>query len=466
MSQRDARLIGGIYRIGQILMSAGMLTTYTAYNRMTNDVVGLHVITFPPTLQMETVQQLLQPLEPRQSLQSPHVLRIHNWGVDSNRAYIATDPPRGLTLQHVMDTENIDLVRALDLTKQMAMGIRALHEKGIAGLDLRPQLITVDVVEVTDRVQIDDIGLRPLLHALGSINSQNANDIGYLDPRYVPPEYIQGGHAGPWSDVYQLGLLLFAFVTGRLPFVGRNSAETGILQSTSPIPRMTQFTHDAPSSIQEVIDCALSKEPGQRFASASALLIALEAIKLPKNQTTAEHPTTAQRTQYGLSGTNLTREMESVADDVTLRATLIEGHAPTGSAVSPAQNMSSDTNVYAYLYHEPKNSDATQRIAITQKNLVVGRSDPKRGYTPDIDLSTLDPKMTVSRQHARIRFAETFFYIEDLKSRNKTRLGELPLTPLKAELLQHGDIIHFGSVRMRFEISGMGKPPVFKENRP
>jgi pSer/pThr/pTyr-binding forkhead associated (FHA) protein len=82
---------------------------------------------------------------------------------------------------------------------------------------------------------------------------------------------------------------------------------------------------------------------------------------------------------------------------------------------------------------------------------------------PDIDLTKIDPKMTVSRQHARIRFEENFFYIEDLKSHNRTRLGELALTPLKAELLQHGDPLQFGSVRMTFEIPGISKPPIYKK---
>src|SRR5262249_28181590 len=146
MSQRDTRLIGGIYRIGQAIRSGGMLSIYTAYNRISNDVVGLYVITFSTTLHIEAVQPLLQSLEPRRSLQSPHILRIYNWGVDGNRAYIATDPPRGVTLQHVLDNENIDIPRAIDLVKQMSTGVKLLHEKGIAGLDLRPQLITVDSV--------------------------------------------------------------------------------------------------------------------------------------------------------------------------------------------------------------------------------------------------------------------------------------------------------------------------------
>jgi len=63
--------------------------------------------------------------------------------------------------------------------------------------------------------------------------------------------------------------------------------------------------------------------------------------------------------------------------------------------------------------------------------------------------------MTVSRQHAQIRYEGTFFYIEDLKSRNKTRLSELALTPLKPELLQHGDCVQFGAVHLVFKVPGM-----------
>ena len=73
--------------------------------------------------------------------------------------------------------------------------------------------------------------------------------------------------------------------------------------------------------------------------------------------------------------------------------------------------------------------------------------------------------MSVSRQHVRIRYEETFFYIEDLKSRNKTRLGDVTLVPLKPELLRHGDVVQFGSVRLVFKVPGMPDKPVFKENK-
>src|SRR5436305_4376052 len=130
MAQRDARLIGGIYRTGQVITTGGMLTTYTAYNHNTNDVVGLYVITLQTQEQMGTAHTLLQTLTKRQSLYSPHVIRVHDWGIDGNRAYIATDPPRGLTLQHVMDNENIDLKRSIDLIRQLLIGVKTLHKQG------------------------------------------------------------------------------------------------------------------------------------------------------------------------------------------------------------------------------------------------------------------------------------------------------------------------------------------------
>src|SRR5205085_7005155 len=144
------RLIGGIYRMGQILTSGPMLSMYTAYNRNTTNVVGLLVFELPPMFDYQMVSGLLQTLERRRQVQSPHVMRVHDWGIDGSRAYIATDPPRGITLRHVLDNEDIDLQRAFDLARQMMLGLSALQAQSIVGVDLRPQLITVDSVGMSD----------------------------------------------------------------------------------------------------------------------------------------------------------------------------------------------------------------------------------------------------------------------------------------------------------------------------
>lgn len=437
-ARKNPRLIGGVYQVGQAITSGPILTTYTAYNRNTSDVVGLLVFELPPTFEAEAALRLLEPLERRRLVQSPHVMHVYDWGIDGSRAYIATDPPRGISLRQVLDSETIDLPRAVEMAKQMARGLMALQAQDIENTDMRPQLITVDVVGDTDRLQLDDVGLRLLLKQVGYIYNQQNDEIGFFDPRYVPPEFIQGGQIGPWSDVYQIGLLLFELITGRVPFVGRTSAETSTLQCTGPIPRMKQFREDTPQVLQDLVDRALAKEPVQRFLDVETLFWALETLPiLPKSIDSSLTPTVGVLPVVN-SGVN-TGEMSS---DLKDEDTILE---------KPLD--SSEAKVYAYLYFGEEGREA-QRFAIKDKYVIVGRVDPKRGLRPEVDLTSIDPGMTVSRQHARIRFEKTFFSIEDLKSRNKTRLGELTLTPLKTELLQHGDVLQFGSVRVVFKVPG------------
>lgn len=449
MPQRDARSIGGLYRTGQVVSRGNMLTAYTAYDSNTNDVVGLYVIEAPTNEQLAVFPSISQSLAKRQSIQSTHIIKLHNWGIEGRRIYIATDPPRGVTLQHILNTEYIDIPRAIDICKQLATTLMVFHTGGIAGLDLRPLLITVDIIGITDRVQIDDIGLRSLLRSLNYVSNQRQDDIGYLDPRYAPPEYIQSGAIGPWSDIYQVGILLYTLLTGRLPFTGRTVAETGILQTTNPVPQMGQYVHKLPEELQETVEQCMEKDPARRFSSAAELVEALEKL---------QHLTqlvTSGSTE--LTGVVPTREMSSVDIDAALREAQ---HGKKKMQTLPLTNIPTELGVYAYLTYEKKGSEEKtselQRIPILQKSVIVGRTDPKRGVSPDIDLSLFDPEMTVSRLHARINFEGSFFYIEDLKSRNKTRLGALILTPMKAELLQHEDTIRFGRVRLRFQIPGMG----------
>jgi hypothetical protein len=111
-----------------------------------------------------------------------------------------------------------------------------------------------------------------------------------------------------------------------------------------------------------------------------------------------------------------------------------------------------DAKAYAYLDVEIA-GELIQRIAITDTCVTVGRVDSKRGITPEIDLTFLDPLSTVSRRHACIRFENAFFSLEDLESRNRTRLGESVLVPFQPTPLQHGDVVSFGWVSMVFRMA-------------
>lgn len=461
MTQRSSRLIAGIYHVGQVLTSGPLFTTYTAYNRNTSDVVGLHSITLPPGSQPATVLQLLNPLERRRALRSPHVIHVHDWGIHEGRAYIATDPPRGVTLKQLEASEYIDLERALDLAIQVARGVAALQAQNIIDIDLRPQMLTVDTIGLTDRAQVDDVGLRLLFRQLGYVHELNMYDIGYLDQRYMAPESIYQGTIGSASDVYQLGILLFELVTGRPPFVGRTPAETGMMQHSSPVPPMRQFKHDTPSELQGIVERAMSKDPLQRYPHAAALLDSLESAQRPRRASRGSRQLKVANEQKPVFTTEMARVAPGADREDDPEATVIEEKQATDRQPNSTTLVPANAQVYAYLDFESPGEE-TRRLALTEAYVIVGRIDPKHNIIPEVDLTTLDPQATVSRQHARIRFERTFFYIEDLKSRNKTRLGQLVLAPLKPELIQHGDEVWFGSIRMVFRVPGQPDVPLPK----
>ncbi len=83
--------------------------------------------------------------------------------------------------------------------------------------------------------------------------------------------------------------------------------------------------------------------------------------------------------------------------------------------------------------------------------MVVGRSDPQRGYKPDVDLLPLDPAQTVSRRHARFSRQDGRYIVEDLNAFNRTRVNGTPITPHQDVEIHDGDMLRLGNIDLRFE---------------
>jgi hypothetical protein len=191
--------------------------------------------------------------------------------------------------------------------------------------------------------------------------------------------------------------------------------------------------------------------PLQRPERAASLLAMLKSLPVMPSQVSAKSSTDqelAEGEQTILRPRRSTDQELAEGEQTILRPKLSIGPVAPESA-----------KIYAFLDIQ-QNEQVVQSIAIKENHVVVGRVDPKRGITPEIDLTPFDTSSTVSRQHARIHLEKALFSIEDLKSRNKTRLGELTLAPHKPEVLQNGDVVSFGSVKATFRLLGTSELPV------
>ena len=190
--------------------------------------------------------------------------------------------------------------------------------------------------------------------------------------------------------------------------------------------------------------------PLQRPERAASLLVVMKSLPFMQKRVSAELSIDQELAE---GGQTLLRPRRNIDQELAEgEQTLLMSKLSIGT-VTPES-----AKIYAFLDIQ-QNEGVVQRIAIKENAVIVGRVDPHRGTTPAIDLTQFDTSNTVSRHHARIRLEKTLFYIEDLKSRNKTRLGELTLTPLKPELLQNGDVVSFGSVKATFRLLGTSTLP-------
>src|SRR5581483_7389627 len=100
-----------------------------------------------------------------------------------------------------------------------------------------------------------------------------------------------------------------------------------------------------------------------------------------------------------------------------------------------------------------------ERLTLSEQDVVVGRVDPETHAAPTVDLTPFDPQQSVSRGHSRISLDNGTALLEDLESRNKTRLGDAALPPGDPEPLRGGDLISFGSVQAVFRLLGKTELP-------
>ncbi|MEN8148552.1 MAG: tetratricopeptide repeat protein [Planctomycetota bacterium] len=159
----------------------------------------------------------------------------------------------------------------IEIARQVAMGLEAIHEEKIVHRDLKPEniLITDDeVVKLMDLgiAQFDDAGLR---------HSRTGDFKGTVP--YAAPEQIRSRKLDGRADLFSLGIVLYEITTGIHPFHAEDIAGFihGILHST-PV-RLSAARSGVTPRLDAAVHRLLARKPEDRFASAKAFLAALEA---------------------------------------------------------------------------------------------------------------------------------------------------------------------------------------------
>jgi WD40 repeat protein len=255
------------YEVLKVLGRGGMGVVYLARQQSLGRLVALKTIGAGTLARPEEQARFQAEAQAVARLLHPNIVQIYEVNLRPDCPYLALEYVAGGTLAEQLGPTLPAPRRAAALVQALAEAMHHAHQHQILHRDLKPANILLTPAGVP---KISDFGLAKHLERSEGL-TQSGGIVG--TPGYLAPEMLTGQRrqVGPAADVYGLGAVLYALLTGRPPFQGETSLET-LQQSRfeEPVPPR-RLRPEVPRDLETICLKCLEKEPARRFASAEAL---------------------------------------------------------------------------------------------------------------------------------------------------------------------------------------------------
>jgi serine/threonine-protein kinase len=278
---RIGSLVEERYRVIEAMASGSMGMVYKAERVPVGKLVAIKFLHAPFANDSEFLGRFERETRVMSKLNHPNCVSVVDFGVWDGAPYLVMEYVSGTTLRALIDNGPMPPRRALALIRQIAAGLAHAHAQGVVHRDVKPANIMVsEEIGTGDHVRILDFGLARLRGAVGRDATQANVVVG--TPNYMAPEQtVGGGLIDARTDIYAAGVVLFEMVSGERPFQAEDTLALLGMHRAAPVPRLTDCLPEGtplPGGLQELIDQAMAKSPGDRFQSAIALAEAIDAV--------------------------------------------------------------------------------------------------------------------------------------------------------------------------------------------
>ncbi len=257
------RVIAGRYRLLAPLGEGGMGTVWRALDEVLHREVAVKEVRAPAGLGGDDVRRMYARLE-REAwaaarVANRNVVTVYDVATDGGRPWIVMELVRGLSLAEVLDAEGpMAPQRAAHIGAEVLAALRAAHEAGVLHRDVKPANV---LIANDGRIVLTDFGIAMVEGS--SALTMTGEVIG--SPEFLAPERALGRTPGPESDLWSLGVLLYAAVEGHSPFRHDTPLSTlrAIVDEELPPPYRA-------GPLTPVIEALLRKDPEQRLPAERA----------------------------------------------------------------------------------------------------------------------------------------------------------------------------------------------------
>jgi tRNA A-37 threonylcarbamoyl transferase component Bud32 len=254
------------YEVLALLGKGGMGVVYKARQVGLDRVVALKMILQAEHAGLDERERFRAEAHAVASLQHPHIVQIHEVGECQGLPFFSMEFCSAGNLDAQLDGTPWEPQRAARLVEVLARAMQAAHAAGIIHRDLKPANV---LLSQDGTPKVTDFGLARRVGTQGRTRSGAVMGT----PSYMAPEQAagQGKQAGPTTDVYALGAILYELLTGRPPFKGATDIDTLLLVLTEEPVLVRRLQPKVPKDLETVCHQCLHKDPARRYSSAAAL---------------------------------------------------------------------------------------------------------------------------------------------------------------------------------------------------
>lgn len=256
------------YELKDLLGRGGMSAVYRAVDSRLNREVALKIVACE---MVDAVPRMQAEARIIASLNHPHIVKVYDTGTWNGGPYLALELVDGGSLDVFLNDELLTVRRSAEIVADIAGAVAAAHESGVIHRDLKPANV---LMTATGSVKLADFGLSRDLN----LQSQTMSGTLLGTPGYMSPEQTTGSGPTTAMDIYGLGGILYACLTGRPPFRGANIPDTlTLIRNEDPVP-VRRLAPSTPIDLESICLKCLSKSPTDRYESAADLHDDLKAF--------------------------------------------------------------------------------------------------------------------------------------------------------------------------------------------
>ncbi len=280
------KLIGGKYRILNVLGRGGMGTVFMAIHEVSLVPVAVKILHPRFASRPDYRSWFLAEASKAGRVVHENSARIQDVSeAPDGSVYIAMEFVDGSTLADLLaGGRSLAPATALSILEQMLRALDAAHNSGVVHRDLTLRNVMVAMREGLPHVKVLDFGIAkgapqtvPVLRS-SSEEPLSPGPQGLASPPYSAPEYLEGQEVDGRADLFSLGVIAYRCLTGRLPVASGTGAEmaratiAGQIDALGPVPGV-------PARMQRLVDALLERDPENRPASAAVVAEELRIIR-------------------------------------------------------------------------------------------------------------------------------------------------------------------------------------------